>query len=124
MKEFPECNFVIKPGNWDWLQLSDFKNENIYNLFIIRDPRIGWITNTKHIDFNVNKFIENNRVKERVLKKFRNVLKIVKIEKIGKNKLMNQLIKPKTLKRVKPFIKFDIILTEQINCKTIFKELN
>jgi len=72
MKQFPNYNFVIKPirdvlsikhaeKDEDWC--SDFKNfigikpKNIHFLFIVRHPKLSWLTAIKDCPFDI--FLDN-----------------------------------------------------------------
>jgi len=119
LKEFPNYNFVVKPGGFDWVLNNKLPPNIFYNIFIIRHPKICWMVNTTH--FSIDEFIK--MYKKILIGVFKEKSNVIKIEEIGKNKLMNQLIKRTDLKQIKPITKFDEFLLKKINLETINDEL-
>ena len=78
MKQFPDYDFVVKPGQTDWLSSN---TENIKHLFAIRHPKISLATcydhNTDIKDY-VKRWISNHDLLER----YADILQIIKIEEI------------------------------------------
>jgi len=120
MKKFPEYNFVIKPGyhqiaikhyNKDeefkrqFKKLMPIKYENLHNLYVVRHPKMAWITQNMH-RITIKDFIaiwSKNSIIDNLY-----AYDVIKIEEINKHKLLNSLIKKTDLNKVKSYTNFDL----------------
>jgi hypothetical protein len=121
--QYKEYNFIFKPMiEINMLDDKRMYNENFYHLFIIRNPKVGWITNPNWIplDEYISLF-EPDLIG--ILKRYKDILHIIKIEEIVDNKIINQLIDDKRLlSKVKSYTEFDLFHLDK-NIKSVYKDL-
>lgn len=134
MEQFPNYNFVIKPTkdvlsikhakkDKDWC--SDFKNfigikpKNIHFLFIVRHPKLSWLTAIKDCPFDI--FLDNwNNAQVDVRKKH---TRILKVEDVKHDELLKKIIKKTDLNKVIPYTMFDLKAKEKRNFDNVAEEI-
>jgi hypothetical protein len=79
MEQFSEYDFVVKPGQTEWLDC--IKDKNIKHLFAIRHPKISLATCYDH-NTDINDYVERWKLNHKLLERYRNVLQVIKIESI------------------------------------------
>ena len=145
MKKFPEYNFAIKPGTTEWASKQksgdlEWKenvkkytpvtdHQNIYHLFIMRHPKISWITINRQETYGFHKFMELWGAEGLIgCMKHHTVLKV---EEFKNSKLLKNLLKNVDLNEAKTWSEFDLVCKEnnsyknlEYEFKRIEKELN
>jgi hypothetical protein len=132
MRKFPNYNFVIKPvddiiscrhnkKDKEWMlyckKYMPIKEENMHFLFIIRHPKLCWVTSYKL------PFDEMIRPWSFDLKIRLEHTELVKIEELEKNKLLKRIIKKTDLSKVRAFTEFDFNKTERKDFDNIDDEI-
>jgi hypothetical protein len=104
MEQFPEYDFVIKPGRVDWF--SHFKDiENLIQLYAIRHPKIALATSYDK-NTNIDEFTDKWIKAYKILIYYSDLVNVIKLEDIKNNKLMKSLIKNTNVER--PYTNYDI----------------
>lgn len=122
MEQFPEYNFVIKPGNHTWIvdykqlfgdwiyyidRFTPLELKNIIHLHVIRHPKICLATSYDH-NTNIKVFIDRWISDYQYLKSAPDVYKIIKIEDIKEYNIIQTLIKNTDLENLTTYTKYDL----------------
>jgi hypothetical protein len=134
MKQFPNYNFVIKPikdglsikhaekaKDWcsDFKKFIGIKPKNIHFLFIVRHPKLSWLTAIKDCPFDI--FLDNwNNAQVDVRKKH---TRILKVEAIKHDELLKKIIKKTDLNKVIPYTMFDLKAKIKRNFDNVAEEI-
>jgi hypothetical protein len=133
MKDFPECNFVVKPGGVVWpvsiytardkvhnniKKFTPIKSVNdLHMLFVVRNPIMAWLT-TPPINRDIDWFL-SFYYKNYIFKHY----EIIKIEDLKYNKLVRGLIKKTNLDELLSYSNFDLQMKLKIDYSNIDKDI-